>query len=49
LKGETASGVGTSIEDVEGWDGEDKGPFGSGEIGNVGVERDSLKDKLTEE
>ena len=43
LKGETAAGVGASVQDIEGGDGEDEGFFGSSEFGNVDVKRDSLR------
>ena len=43
LKGETTAGVGATVQDIEGWDGEDKGFLGSGEFGNVCVEWDSLR------
>lgn len=46
LEGETAAGVGTSVQDIEGRDGKDKGFFGSGEVGNVGVKWDSLKIRI---
>jgi hypothetical protein len=43
LEGETAAGVGATVQDIEGWDREDKGCLGSGEFGNVCVEWDSLR------
>jgi hypothetical protein len=42
LEGQTATGVGTTVEDVLEGDGEDVGLLGAGKVGDVSVEGNTL-------
>lgn len=42
LEGQTATGVGATVQDVLEGNGEDVGLLGTGKVGNVNVERDTL-------